>query len=86
VIAYRLEFHGLDFFRCNIDANPWLEIKSHRCLVNSEFLDRQGKQANRKCHFQLIFDEGTLDLIASSFSCAFLEEIPFARKSQNSEV
>src|SRR5262245_9433763 len=38
VEEFRLEFTGVKRLRLELDANPWLEIKSHRILTKSDFL------------------------------------------------
>lgn len=60
--TYEVEFQRLGAFKFNVDANPWLEIISNRCLTSSEFLDGHSKNGRLSdepvFHYQLILDEG----------------------------
>ncbi|MFN2510560.1 MAG: hypothetical protein ABR568_03845 [Pyrinomonadaceae bacterium] len=82
--TYEVDFQRLGAFKFNVDANPWLEIISNRCLTSSEFLDGHNKNGRLSeepvFHYQLILDEGTVDILAAGFSHSVLEEIPFVRK------
>jgi ClpX C4-type zinc finger protein len=75
-ILYELVFDQVHSFRPNFDADPWLEIKSHR--MRWPYRSRERKEIDAECgHFEFIFDEGTIDIIAEKFTGSALDEIPF---------
>jgi hypothetical protein len=83
-LQYDLHFHGVQGLRSNLDAQPWLEIKSHDLLLHSEYLKTITEQRNKRSsesrselrHFQLICDEGAIDIIAEYFTSSITDEIP----------
>lgn len=84
--VYELTFRGLRGFRFDVRANPWLEIVSHGSLIGSEMLEEHkvmgGSDNDSLSHFQIVCDEGTLDIIAKEFTHAVKEEMAFVRNPQ----
>ncbi len=87
-IRYALEFDQVCCFHCTVEAEPWLEIRSHSIVESSDYLKRsmdrkRGEieepsdeiQAEMR-HFRLILEEGQIDIIAEEFTASVLEEIP----------
>jgi ClpX C4-type zinc finger protein len=83
-LQYDLHFHGAYGLRSNLNAQPWLEIESHDLVLHSEYLKeitekRSGtspESTSELSHFQLICDEGTIDIIAEYFTSSITDEIP----------
>ena len=87
-ILYGLVFDQVRCFRCDLEAEPWLEIRSHSIVESSDYLKRHMPQKRGEIkdsfaaieaevrHFQLILEEGEIDIIAEHFSASALEEIP----------
>lgn len=77
-----LQFHEIQGFHCNFDANPWLEIKSHAIVSHSEYLKRylegshESTPAAELHHFKIICDEGEISVLARRFTFVVVEEIP----------
>lgn len=86
---YDLQFDGVLGFRSNLDAHPWLEIRSHDLLSHSEYLreisgheSRTASSINSQLHhFQIVFDEGEINIIADHFKSSITDEIPHAGSS-----
>ena len=80
-----LKFDDLRVFSMNVQADPWLEIISHRRRTDSEYLrvykehpaiklkETQGEAVS---HFEINCDEGAINIIASTWSCVLKEELP----------
>src|SRR6266436_7109322 len=87
-VLSELQFHEVRSFHCNFDANPWLEIESHTSLAQSEYLNRyiakQGGGASdlEVRHFQIVCDEGEIDILSSRFTVRVVEEIPHRGPSE----
>jgi hypothetical protein len=83
---YRLEFGQLRNFRLGVHADPWLDIISHTCPAESDFLDSYRKKAGLNeelvFHFQIVCSEGTIDIIAAEFSSSLKEEMPHVGREQ----
>jgi hypothetical protein len=87
-ILYELVFDQVRRLRCGLDAEPWLEIRSQSILESSGYLERNRTRELREIketfdetkadvrHFQLILEEGEIDIIAEEFTASVLEEIP----------
>lgn len=83
---YDLQFHGVYGFRSNLDAQPWLETKSHDLLSQSDYLREVSEQINATSphiqselrHFKIICDEGEIDVIAERFTSSITDEIAHA--------
>lgn len=86
---YDLQFDGVVGFRSNLDADPWLEIRSHDLLSHSEYLREVSGHTSRTAssinsqphHFQIVFDEGEINIIADHFKSSITDEIPHAGSS-----
>ena len=86
---YDLQFDGVLGFRSNLDADPWLEIRSHDLLSHSEYLTEVSGHTSRTAssinsplhHFQIVFDEGEINIIADHFKSSITDEIPHAGPS-----
>jgi len=84
-VLSELQFHEIHSFHCNFDANPWLEIKSHATMSQSEYLNRYqhgGAFGPEVRHFQIICDEGEINILAPRFSVRVVEEIPHRGPSE----
>jgi hypothetical protein len=78
--------HGYSF---NIKAEPWLEILSHTISSESNYLtdyltrktDRKVRKSqsenNAILHFQIVCDEGSIDILAEGVSLSLTNAIPF---------
>jgi hypothetical protein len=85
-MQYSLHFQGVHSCSFKFDARPWLEIKTHKTLLSSQYLDqyqeaRQGQTSSSEDqsglgHFQFILDEGQIDIIAEHFASAIDKEMP----------
>ena len=84
-----LEFHDVQHFHCNFDANPWLEIMSHATLLRSDLLtqyqvpQQEAGTSPELRHFQIACDEGTLDISARRCTTSVIEEIPHHGASES---
>ena len=86
---YNLQFDGVLGFRSNLDAHPWLEIRSHDLLSHSEYLREVSGHTSRTAssinsqlhHFQIVFDEGEINIIADHFKSSITDAIPHAGSS-----
>ena len=84
-LQYDLHFQGVYGLRSHLDAQPWLEIKAHHVLLQSEYLKeittqrsgRRSESTSELSHFQFICDEGAIDIIAEYFTSHITDEIPF---------
>jgi len=83
-----LQFGGLKRFRLRLDAQPWLEVKTHEVLPDSEYLKNyidevaQDSSLNHETassvhHFKIVCDEGEIDIIAETVVISLIDEIPF---------
>lgn len=75
-----LEFNDVQSCQCGFKANPWLEIKSHAMSSRSAFLkeylqNREGISSSGYSHFQIICDEGEINIIARDCTLVMVEEI-----------
>lgn len=83
-----LQFHEVQSCHCSFIANPWLEITSHATLLRSEFLrthlrNQRGEASGAEAsHFQIICDEGEINIIARRFTILVVEEIPHRGPSE----
>jgi hypothetical protein len=83
-----LHFQDVQSCNCGFNANPWLEIKSHATLLKSESLkmhlpDQRGDASGPEiCHFQIICDEGEINILARRFTVRVVEEIPHRGTSE----
>ena len=85
-IQYALRFEQIRSCRFSFRADPWAEIKSHAVVTASEYLADYEKSQNSRSklwardakltHFQLVFDEGQIDIIAEEFRSTIEEEMP----------
>ena len=92
-IQYALRFDQIRSCRFNFLAEPWAEIKSHDVLTASEYLAEYEKSKNSRSelwardakvtHFQLVFDEGQIDIIAEQFRSTIEQEMPHAGRSES---
>jgi len=71
-----LSFQGIHGCAFNFDAKPWLEIASHGILSASQYLSEFSDTKSDVFHFQLVLDEGRVDIVAEQFSSSIEEEIP----------
>lgn len=86
---YHLQFDGVLGFRSNLDAHPWLEIRSHDLISHSEYLREVSGHTSRTAssinsqlhHFQIVFDEGEINIIADHVKSSITDEIPHAGSS-----
>jgi hypothetical protein len=88
-----LQFDQVHRFRANFDAAPWLEITAHHALSSSDYLEQYQNlaQAQEKTHgdliskdlrhFQIVCEEGEIDIIAERFTFLVLEKIPHVGQS-----
>jgi hypothetical protein len=87
-VLSELQFHEIQSFHCNFDANPWLEIESHATVSQSEYLSRYlgnqqgGASVPEMRHFQIICDEGEMNILAPRFTLLVVEEIPHRGPSE----
>ena len=78
----KLVFEDTYELRCRFDADPWLEIRSHSLLQESDLLNRRSvnepeiSQKAREEHFQIVCNEGVFDILARGFIFSIQEEIP----------
>lgn len=88
-----LQFDGVKRFQVVLDAKPWLEVRAHRILQDSDYLknylDEVAQHETSKAedevslyHFQIICDEGEINIIAQSFLNSVVDEIPFIAHNQ----
>ena len=83
-----LQFEEVQSCHCSFNANPWLEIRSHAALLQSEPLkmhlpDQQGGPSRPEIsHFQIICDEGEINIVARGFTIRVVEEIPHRGPSE----
>ena len=81
---YDLQFSRVHDVTLNLQARPWLEIVSHNLLSESKYLtsyfeihpEAEGRITKSR-HFQVICDEGQIDVIAEEFSISLVNEIPY---------
>jgi len=87
-VLSELQFHEIQSVHCNFDANPWLEIKSHATMSQSEYrkrylADERGRASGADVrHFQMICDEGEINILAPRFTIVVVEEIPHRGPSE----
>lgn len=85
---FDLQFNKVEGFRFDLDAKPWLEIVSHKVLAKSDYITsyladigKEGRKpkANRGklYHFQIVCQEGQLEVLAEQFSISLVNEIPY---------
>ncbi len=95
-VLYELVFDQVRWFRSSLEAEPWLEIKSHNVVLPSDYLQRhtphQSKEMNEPAaeiraglsHFQLILEEGQIDIVAEHFTASAIEEIQVIGRDERS--
>jgi len=80
-----LKFDDLRVFSMNVQADPWLEIISHRRRTDSEYLRAykghptlkvKEAQSEAVSHFEINCDEGAINIIASTWRYVLKEELP----------
>ena len=74
VRVYEIRFEPLHAFRLNAHAGPWLEIISH----NAE----KGNSEGDASHFQVICEEGTLDIFAGACHWLLIEEVVYVGRHE----
>ena len=89
-LEFDLQFNRVRYFILNIEAKPWMEIVSHRILKESDYLrtclaseEREDGPNNMLQHFQIIRDEGKIDVIAESFTIGLINKMPHFNTSPN---
>lgn len=81
---YDLQFNSVRDFRIEVQSEPWLQVVSHAVFPESEYLSESVKrtdldvQSAKLFHFEIIFAQGRLDIIARGFSFSLFNEIPYA--------
>jgi hypothetical protein len=84
-----LKFYEVRYCHANFHAEPWLEIKSHDSLGESEYREQHlaprlknvgsrtdpASQTSRV--FRIICEEGEIAVIAKSFEIALIETMPY---------
>ena len=83
---YLLRFDKIRSVRSRFEVAPWVEIKSHRQLLSSQYLKDYKESESSSAdfwqpdasfsHFHLVLDRGELDVIAEQFSSTVEAEIP----------
>jgi hypothetical protein len=86
-VLSELQFHEIQSVHCNFDAHPWLEIKSHATVPQSDYRKRylanqHGASGADVRHFQIICDEGEINILAPRFTIVVVEEIPHRGASE----
>jgi hypothetical protein len=83
-LRYDLEFDNLRAFSINLKAEPLLEVIDHKLIADSKLLEDYSKrvqstehQLSEMSHFQIICDEGQIDLLAERFTFSLREKIPY---------
>lgn len=89
---HSLDFQGIHCCTFKFDANPWLEIESHYTLSSSDYLEQRLQFLSSKVqssdtqpeifHFQIILDEGQIDILAERFTSSVEEEMPHLGPSE----
>lgn len=85
--SYDVQFNKIADFEINVSAAPWLEVLSHDALARSSLIDRveaRGKKGHRHgspphgplYHFKIVFDEGSLEVVAETCTISLIEELP----------
>ena len=84
--SYDLQFNKIVDFDIDVSAAPWLEIVSHDVLTQSPLVNRFHERERKRSssdipqtlvqHFQIVFDEGKVDILAETCTISLVEELP----------
>jgi len=82
--AYHLVLSQIEDFQVNVTANPWLELRRHQTKRSSSLLQRVERRIRkylpnakrvRRAHFEMVFDHGSLDVIAQTYSLIVVADL-----------
>jgi hypothetical protein len=89
-----LQFSKVKCCRLSLEAKPWLEVKAHQLVLDSDYLrsclaettqQRNARSEHENSplhHFRMVCEEGEIDIIAEAFAFSVIDEIPFIPSSQ----
>ena len=90
VTQCRLRFDKVHAAKFSFEAEPWLTLVSHHQLTASDFLSAYERSESRLAkiwqedavlyHFQIILENGEIDIIGEQFSNEVEREIPYLGK------